>query len=282
MIPDPLQPVFEHFQIQAHTFFIGNACTVGSLGQADGHGYLHIVKAGRGEYIPFRKNGSFRISKPMLIFCPRGSAHQIVPEGPEGLDLVCATVTFRGGMAASLLRTLPEVTAMDAERLGPLVDLLCQEAFGSADGRLGIVNRLLEILLVALIREAMAQGKVKGGLLVGLGHAGLGEALAAMHADPCRPWSLEELSGMAAMSRSSFAKHFKSSLGMTPGEHLRSFKVDLAMERLVRGEPLKRVADELGYSNSSAFSRAFRKVTGASPVQWLAREGNGPGSTGPT
>lgn len=46
----------------------------------------------------------------------------------------------------------------------------------------------------------------------------------------------------------------------------------LAQSRLREGRPIKRLADELGYANPSALSRAFAAKVGMSPRDWLARE----------
>lgn len=266
---DALQPLFEHLQVRAETFFTGTSCTVGRLERLEGRGYLHIVRRGRGEVWFHRQVPPFRIAEPLLLFCPGGLAHQIVPEGSAGLDLVCATISYGPGMACALVRALPAFMPLGLDRIGPVAELLVLEALGSEDGRLAVVNRLCEVLLIHLIRDALDRGKAQGGLLAGLGHPRLRRALLDLHGDPSHPWTLAELSRAAGMSRSSFAADFKATLGVTPGGHLRRFRVALAQDQLAQGLSVKQVALDLGYCNSAAFSRAFRSVTGTSPLRWL-------------
>lgn len=269
MTSDPLQPLFEHFRLHAKTFFTGNLCAVASFDQARDHGQLHLVRSGRGEvrYLGGRK--ALKILGPGLLFYPRGLPHHLVPEGPEGLELVCANITFGTGVACPLALALPEVMHLGQERVGALAELIFQEAFASAEGRQAVVDRLCEVLLVHFVRQALHEGHTQAGLLAGLVHPQLRGALEALHSDPARPWTLDEMAAAAGLSRSGFALQFKQTVGVPPGEHLARFRIATAQERLARGVPLKVVACDVGYGSSTALSRAFRGLTGESPRAWL-------------
>jgi transcriptional regulator GlxA family with amidase domain len=192
-----------------------------------------------------------------------------VPEGPEGLDLVCATITFGIGVGCPLALALPEVMHLGVDQVGPLAELIFQEAFASAEGRQAVVDRLCEVVLVHFVRDAVGAGMTQTGLLAGLVHPQLRNALVAVHADPARPWTLDDMAAKAGLSRSGFALQFKQTVGLTPGDHLALFRIATAQERLARGIPLKVVAFDVGYGSSTALSRAFREVTGQSPRAWL-------------
>jgi len=278
MTSDPLQPLFEHFRLHARTFFTGNLCAVASFDQDMNHGHLHLVRSGRGEvrYAGGRK--AFKILGPGLLLYPRLLPHHLVPEGPEGLDLVCATVTFGTGVACPLALALPEVMHLGMEQAGALAELIFQEAFASAEGRQAVVDRLCEVLLVHFVRHALRGGHTQAGLLAGLMHPRLRNALIAVHSDPALPWTLDEMAAAAGLSRSGFALQFKQTVGVTPGEHLARFRIATAQERLARGVPLKVVACDVGYGSSTALSRAFRALTGKSARAWL--QGQRPGGDG--
>jgi len=94
----------------------------------------------------------------------------------------------------------------------------------------------------------------------------------ALHGDPARPWTLDDMAATAGLSRSGFALQFKQTVGLTPGEHLARFRIATAQERLARGVPLKVVAFDVGYGSSTALSRAFREFTGQSPRAWLRNQ----------
>lgn len=269
MTPDALQPLFERFHLHAQTFFTGNLCAVASFDQPKDHGHLHLVRSGKGEirYLGGRK--ALRIDGPGLLFYPRNLPHHLVPEGPEGLDLVCATITFGIGVGCPLALALPEVMHLGVAQVGPLAELLFQEAFASAEGRQAVVDRLCEVVLVHFVRHAVGEGMTQVGLLAGLVHPQLRQALVAVHADPAHPWTLDDMASKAGLSRSGFALQFKQTVGLTPGEHLARFRIATAQERLARGIPLKVVAFDVGYGSSTALSRAFREVSGQSPRAWL-------------
>jgi AraC-like DNA-binding protein len=71
------------------------------------------------------------------------------------------------------------------------------------------------------------------------------------------------------MSRSSFAERFKSAAGVAPLTYLTEWRMRLA-ERVLRDEDASvfELAESLGYASESAFSNAFKRVTGTSPRQY--------------
>lgn len=269
MPSDVLQPLFEHLRIRAQTFFSGNLCTVAGFDQPKDHGDLHLVRRGRGEVRYPKGRPSLPIHGPCLLFYPRGLPHYLVPDGPGGLDVVCTSITFGSGIGHQLASALPDVMQLDVEEVRSLADLLFQEAFGTAEGRLAVVNRLSEVMLVHFLRQALMQRQTEPGLLAGLAHPQLQGAITAMHAEPARDWTLDDMAASAGLSRSGFSKLFKETIGITPGEHLARFRVSLTQELLAQGIPLKTAAFEVGYGSSTALSRAFREQTGISPREWL-------------
>jgi AraC-like DNA-binding protein len=64
--------------------------------------------------------------------------------------------------------------------------------------------------------------------------------------------------------------------GVTFQDLLTSRRRTLAMCQLARGAPITNIAADLGYSQVSAFSRAFRQWTGVSPREYLRRGGSEP------
>jgi AraC-like DNA-binding protein len=94
-----------------------------------------------------------------------------------------------------------------------------------------------------------------------------------MHEAPARDWTLDELAGVAGMSRSVFAGQFREAIGLTPGQYLQGWRVGLAQQALKRGRPLKVVAGEVGYGSEAALSRAFKAHVGLSPRAWRLQDG---------
>jgi AraC-like DNA-binding protein len=90
-----------------------------------------------------------------------------------------------------------------------------------------------------------------------------------MHGDPGRSWRPDELAKVAAMSRTTFALHFKTVAGVAPLAYLTEWRMRLA-ERALREEngPVAALARSLGYTSESAFSNAFKRVTGSAPKRY--------------
>jgi len=78
--------------------------------------------------------------------------------------------------------------------------------------------------------------------------------------------TLDELAGVAELSRFHFCAAFRRSTGQTPLQWLTHLRMARARELLAEGElPILGVALEVGYQTASAFAAAFRKTQGVSP-----------------
>jgi AraC-like DNA-binding protein len=93
-----------------------------------------------------------------------------------------------------------------------------------------------------------------------------------MHEHPGRAWSLLELGHAAGMSRTSFAKRFRAVAGITPLAYLSQWRMVLA-QRALRDPDVRvgALAAELGYGSESAFSTAFKREIGESPLHYRRR-----------
>ncbi|HEX6338211.1 MAG TPA: helix-turn-helix transcriptional regulator [Jiangellaceae bacterium] len=80
---------------------------------------------------------------------------------------------------------------------------------------------------------------------------------------------MQELASAAAMSRASFAERFRKVSGMPPVTYLSRWRMMLA-QRALR-DPDTRIgplAARLGYGSESAFSNAFKREMGVSPMHY--------------
>jgi AraC-like DNA-binding protein len=93
-----------------------------------------------------------------------------------------------------------------------------------------------------------------------------------MHSDYQRHWSLNELAGLANMSRSGFASSFKKMVGVAPMDYLTNWRMQIACEMLDNGtQSLIIIANAVGYGSESAFSLAFNKVLKCRPGAYRKR-----------
>jgi AraC-like DNA-binding protein len=98
----------------------------------------------------------------------------------------------------------------------------------------------------------------------------MGIALSAIHDSVNAPWTVGSLAEAAGMSRSAFAARFKELLGQTPLEYVTEWRMQKAMQLLQqRDKKLIDVARSVGYESDAAFSKAFKRVVGASPGEYL-------------
>ncbi|GHJ54312.1 hypothetical protein Nm8I071_36190 [Nonomuraea sp. TT08I-71] len=91
-------------------------------------------------------------------------------------------------------------------------------------------------------------------------------------ARPGHPWTVAELAGVVTVSRSTLASRFKDAVGKGPLEYLTKWRIELAADRLRRGDDtVAAIARAVGYSSESALSVAFKRTTGHSPRAYRSR-----------
>ncbi len=95
------------------------------------------------------------------------------------------------------------------------------------------------------------------------------ELLAQVNA---REWDMRHLAEHVGIGYELFRKAFRKQIGCSPWEfHLRA-RIEQACT-LLTDRSIMSVAEELGYSDLSAFSRQFKRYVGMSPRQWQQRLG---------
>ena len=266
---DRLAVLLDRYPVTAEVFHAGALCGINTVDASDGVGQLHLIR--RGPIEVFHGDGSLRIEAPSLLLYPRPLAHRFVSDAGRGADMACANLRFEGGAQHPIANALPAFLCLPLEAVpgaDGVLALLFEEAFAQRCGRHALVNRLFEVLMIQILRERMENGRVEVGLLAGLGHPRLRNALVAMHEAPAKDWSLDDLATVAGMSRSTFASAFRETVGTTPGQYLQGWRVGLAQQALRRGRPLKVVASDVGYGSEAALSRAFKAHSGVSPRAW--------------
>ena len=74
---------------------------------------------------------------------------------------------------------------------------------------------------------------------------------------------------LASLSRAGFALKFKTALGDTPLNYLTSIRIQQAMKILTLDDhKIESVALDVGYADAFSFSKAFKKRTGQSPIEF--------------
>jgi AraC-like DNA-binding protein len=182
-----------------------------------------------------------------------------------------------------LIATLPRVMHLRDRAgvtrgwLNQFVQVALAESRDRRPGAQSILARLSELMFVEAVRRHLETlSSEDTGWLAGLRDEAVGRALAALHREPARAWSLEILAREAGASRSVLAERFSFLVGKPPIQYLTEWRMQLAAGMLARGAKVTHVASDVGYESEAAFSRAFKKLTGHSPGTWRNRAEGSP------
>lgn len=145
-----------------------------------------------------------------------------------------------------------------------------------AAGRRGsdlLMSKVSELLFAdAITRFVETLPPDQKGWLAGLKDPFVSRALALMHRDLARPWTVEELGRRVGLSRSALAARFAELLEMPPKTYLGRWRIHVAAQELMHGsKSTGEIAREVGYESEASFTRAFRRVIGQPPAAWRRR-----------
>lgn len=133
-----------------------------------------------------------------------------------------------------------------------------------------VAVRLPELLFLEVLRLYVEGAPPHlGSRLAALHDPVVGPALVALHGEPARKWTAEELAWQVACSRSTLNERFARHLGRAPMQYLSDWRLHLAAG-LLRDTALAvaEVGHRVGYESEEAFNRAFKRAMGAPPAQW--------------
>lgn len=256
---------------------------------------VHIVARGECELV--LSDGTVdRLTAGDLVILPRGDPHVLRSPGVDAgstvssFELAMRTPGTRlraGGPAVDTvvvcgaflvgepdhpaLRGLPRTLHVPGDTgrpqpwLAPLVDALGAEAFDGGPGSDLVMARLSDALLIRALRHH-SDTVEQAGWLAGLHDPYVADALAAVHADPARPWTVASLASTVGLSRAAFAARFTDRVGEPAMRYLTSLRMQRA-KTLLQSEQatVASVASQVGYHSDVAFAAAFKREVGTSP-----------------
>jgi AraC-like DNA-binding protein len=134
-------------------------------------------------------------------------------------------------------------------------------------GGTAFVNRIADLCFVEAIRSFAGSADREGDKTTSaLGNLQISRALRLIHAKPEHAWSIPEIAGQVAMSRSAFAAAFVEVVGETPMRYVTRVRMGHAAALLRAGAlSISEVAWRTGYDSDSAFGRVFRRHLGMTP-----------------
>jgi AraC-like DNA-binding protein len=255
----------------------------------EGAGF-HVLMRGVGWLIPEAAE-PVQLGAGDVILLPHGSSHVLsgtpgngsaVPfetavNDPDGqTEFLCGKYHLDRSRMHPLMAGLPEVIHLPAHLgrhpgLHAAIGLLGSEVQDGRPGRDSVIPRLLDLLLVYMTRAWLDDNPATGWPRA-LHDPQIAAALDALHADPARPWRIEDLAAHAGLSRATLARRFTGLTGQPPMTYLTWWRMTTAAQMLRATDlPLPRIAQQVGYGSPFAFSHAFKRHFGLAPGQYRSR-----------
>ncbi len=192
---------------------------------------------------------------------------------------LCGAFNFSGDGARPLLSALPDVIHVRGEkgRMMPWLESHLQavacELTSGRPGAAMVIARLSEVLFVQAVRAHLADLPADAvGWTAAAHDIHVSRALALLHREPERDWTIASLGAAVGLSRSSFAARFLSVMGQPPLTYLTSWRMHRA-RGLLRdpANSIAQIAARVGYASAAAFTSAFKRETGDAPGAWRRR-----------
>lgn len=258
---DCLASLLSRFPPRYHPRFIGACAEPLAVPMAPEQTAYHLVLSGA-----LRLDQRQTVLAPAVIVLPRGRDHHLFAAASPAPDIIAGILDFGGADLNPLLTALPDTAVLDLDKSHqPVLALAEQEYRQPGHGSAAILTRLAEIVLVEVFRNLIDKRLMNSGILAGLADPRLARAIAAIHAEPGRDWTLASLAAEAGLSRTAFAMGFSHQVGIPAGAYLAWWRVALARDMLEHGQSLKDTAQRVGYGSAAALARQIRAQLGQGP-----------------
>jgi AraC-like DNA-binding protein len=193
---------------------------------------------------------------------------------PDGATvMLTGTYELRSDVSQRLLRALPTLLVLRAQEWDcPVIPLLADEIVKEDAGQEAVLDRLLDLLLIAVLRAWFDRPEADPpGWYRAYGDPVVGHALRLLHHNPAHPWTVAELAHETGASRAALARRVQQLVGEPPMAFLTGWRIALAADLLREpGATIGSVAARVGYGSPFALSAAFKRVRGMSPQQHRA------------
>jgi AraC-like DNA-binding protein len=214
-------------------------------------------------------SGARRLRAGDLLIAPAGSCYTYVPDQEPWviawfLSAPNARWDYIDGMTAHIRRT--ELAGrVHTAALSLLAESVRKEMHS---GRLS--HLYAEEIALCLERDLGTEGSRRERGL----RRRLGRLWDAVNEDLAHPWTVDEMARRASLSRSHFHRVVRRYSGHAPMEMVHLLRMRRAEELLLHdGQPLKVVAERLGFATPYAFSNAFKRYKGLSPSRFRSAPG---------
>jgi AraC-like DNA-binding protein len=251
------------------------------------------VATGRGDVAVFRGPDPYLVAShpaipPQVAILPGQECVVLNPDGETLIDslgygvrtwgnagegttvILTGTYQLHGEVSQRLLRALPSLVVLRAQDFdSPIIPLLAEEIVKDEPGQEAVLDRLLDLLLIAVLRAWFARPDTGApDWYRASSDPVVGHALRLMHHNPAHQWTVAALARETGISRAALARRFNELVGEPPMTFLTGWRIALAADLLLEpGATIASVANQVGYSSPFALSTAFKRLRGISPQQ---------------
>jgi transcriptional regulator GlxA family with amidase domain len=130
------------------------------------------------------------------------------------------------------------------------------------------VPALLDLLIIYTLRAWYAREAERGaqGWPRALQERAVRTALENIQQSPATPWTVAGLAAASGLSRTAFAREFRTLVGEPPLTYLTRWRMTIAAQLLRETDlPIESVAARVGYGSPYAFGKAFKRSMGDAP-----------------
>lgn len=192
--------------------------------------------------------------------------------GATGLTtIVCGFLSCDVRPFNPLIAALPHMLLLEGGGwVAPFLQQAVAESHARRPGSDVMLARMSEMLFVDAVRRHVDGLPPEGaGWLSGLRDRFVGRALALLHEQPARSWTIDELGRQVGLSRSALHVRFVQYVGQPPMQYLAQWRMQVASGLLRSSNAsIASIALEVGYDSEAAFSRAFKRLAGMPPAAW--------------
>ncbi|MBM0107804.1 AraC family transcriptional regulator [Steroidobacter sp. S1-65] len=233
------------------------------------HGHAHEMWNGRSSKLFPGSRLLPRLSKGELAAEKWGGSGAVT-------RIICGYLGCERHAEGSFLSGLPSIFKVNVRSspAGAWIESAIRHGVSDSEsqraGRVAVLAKLAETLFVETLCRYMDElPPERTGWLATARDPKVGQALALLHREPARAWTLPDLARASGTSRTVLAERFVQLMGESPLAYLARWRLQLAARQLrTTDRKVLQVAYEVGYESEAAFSRAFRRVFGVPPARY--------------
>jgi len=221
------------------------------------HERAQLIFAARGVMTILTAQGAWVVPPQRALWVPAGTVHEIRMAGAVSMRTLYVRADAERGRLPAAIRVIA---------VSPLLRELILRACGlpALYDEAGAAGRLMALMLdeiAALPSLALDLPMPRDARLLALCHR--------LRADPGDARTLDDWAREAGASARTLARLFQKETSLSFVDWRQQARLLAAMARLAEGQPITRIALDLGYDSPSAFAAMFKRSLGTPPSRYF-------------